>query len=204
MRNSYNHYFNFLTKQCQFSVLGPASACTAHEEQSNGWYGMATKQGTNSPGREQIHGLEKSCTQGIYLFRAKFPRNKFTGEQIPSHVRFTLADPMPPDAVGAGAGGESGSTHPMHARVAPGHRHHSHWPTRPRIVCRSGSGVVFIMIPFPVYWYLFDSRRTCFVQHLQIQSFTHTLLFLFLCSLVFFKFIKTSAPPADKNTCHQT
>ena len=30
----------------------------------------------------------------------------------------------------------------------------------------------------------FDSRRTCFVQHLRIQSFTHPLLFvcLFLCS----------------------
>ena len=24
--------------------------CTAHEEQSNCWYGMASKQGTNSPG----------------------------------------------------------------------------------------------------------------------------------------------------------
>ena len=33
-------------------------------------------------------------------------------------------------------------------------------------------------------FYLFDSRRTCFVQHLRIQSFTHTLLsvFVFLCS----------------------
>ena len=26
--------------------------------------GMASKQGTNSLGGEQIHGLEKSCTQG--------------------------------------------------------------------------------------------------------------------------------------------
>ena len=43
-------------------------------------------------------------------------------------------------------------------------------------------GVVFTMTPFPVY--LFDSRRTCFVQHLRIQSFTHSLLFVFvfLCS----------------------
>ena len=69
---------------------------------------------------------------------------------------------------------------PGAARVAPGH--HSHWPTRPRIVGRSWLGVVFIMTPFPVY--LVDSRRTCFVQHLRIQSFTHTLhlVFLYLCS----------------------
>ena len=98
------------------------------------------------------------------------------------NARFTLADPMPqlcPDAVG----GESGSAHPMHARPGPCRAgHHSHWPTCLRIVGRSGSGVVFIMTPFPVY--LFDSRRTCFVQHLRIQSFTHTLLFVFvfLCS----------------------
>ena len=49
---------------CLLDQLAP---CTAHEEQSNGWYswyGMATKQGTNCPGGEQIHGLEKSCTQG--------------------------------------------------------------------------------------------------------------------------------------------
>ena len=58
--------------------------CTAHEEQSNGWYGMASKQGTNSPRGEQIHGLEKNCAQGICS--AKFPRNKFTREQIPSYT----------------------------------------------------------------------------------------------------------------------
>ena len=47
-------------------------------------------------------------------------------------------------------------------------------------------GVVFIMnmTPFPVQlnnFYLFDSRRTCFVQHLhlRIQSFIRTLLFCF-------------------------
>ena len=30
--------------------------------------------------------LEKSCTQGICSARNKFPRNKFTGEQIPSYT----------------------------------------------------------------------------------------------------------------------
>ena len=48
--------------------------CTAHEEQSNGWYGMATKQGTNSPGGEQINGLEKKL----------YPGNLFRTGQIPS------------------------------------------------------------------------------------------------------------------------
>ena len=98
------------------------------------------------------------------------------------YARFTLAGLMPrlcPDAVG----GKSGSTHPIHARPGPCRAGTPFTlATRPRIVVRSGSGVVFIMTPFPVY--LFDSRRTCFVQHLRIQSFIHTLLFvfLFLCS----------------------
>ena len=97
------------------------------------------------------------------------------------YARFTLADPMPlivPRCCRRRIGEYASDA--CLARVAPGH--HSPWPTRPRIVGRSGSGVMFIMTPFPVY--IFESRRTCFVQHLQIQSFTHTLLFvfLFLCS----------------------
>ena len=118
------------------------------------------------------------------------------------NARFTTADPMTrlcPDAVG----GESGSTHPMHA-----------WPGP----CRAG--IPFTLADAPAHcrpiwtrsrvhydslsctqlnnFYIFDSRGTCFVQHLRIQSFTHTPLFCF--SLLFFKFMKA----ADKNTCHQT
>ena len=91
------------------------------------------------------------------------------------------------------------------ALVAPGH--HSHWPTRKRIFGRSGSGVVFIITPFPIY--LFDSPRTCFAKHLVTYGSTlsptgpHTP-FCFPFYLFFFKFMKTSGPPVDKNTCHQT
>ena len=81
------------------------------------------------------------------------------------------------------------------ARVAPGH--HSHnviGRRRARVLyCRPIwiRSRVHYMTPFLytikkliLFLYLFDSRRTCFVQHLRIQSFTHTLLFVFvfLCS----------------------
>ena len=88
---------------------------------------------------------------------------------------------------GDAVGGESGSAHPMHAR--PGR-------------CRAGPPFTLadapahcrrIWIRSRVHYeydslsctqlnnlYLFDSRRTCFVQHLRIQSFTRTLLFVFV------------------------
>ena len=65
--------------------------CTAHEEQSNGWYGMASKQ-------EQIFRVGNKFTaskkvvprefvpHGTNSLGKKFPRNKFTGEQIPSYT----------------------------------------------------------------------------------------------------------------------
>ena len=70
--------------------------CTANEEQSNGWYGMASKQGTNSPGTRVGNKFTASKKVVPREFaphaRNKFPRaagesitrNKFTGEQIPS------------------------------------------------------------------------------------------------------------------------
>ena len=118
------------------------------------------------------------------------------------YARFTLADPMPrlcPDAVG----GESGSTHPMHARPGP---------------CRAGTP--FTLADAPVHcrpiWIRsrvhYDSLSCLFIwlaSYMLCTTLTDPVFhphtpFCFCFSLFFFKFMETSAPPADKNTCHQT
>ena len=108
------------------------------------------------------------------------------------NARFTLADPIPPGPMPRLCPELSEANRGVRIRCMPG-------PARRP--CRTGTPCtladadapshcrpiwnrsrVHYMTPFPVY--LFDSSRTCFVQHLRIQSFTHTLLFVFvfLCS----------------------
>ena len=60
---------------------------------------MASKEVTNSPSGEQIHGLEKIVPSelvphGTNSLGKKFPRNKFTGEQIPSYTGNMLVKVM--------------------------------------------------------------------------------------------------------------
>ena len=110
--------------------------------------------------------------------------------------RFTLADPITrlcPDAVG----GESGSTHPMHTRITPGHHSQFHIGRRARALSADlHQESCSLMIPFPVYLRL-ASYMLCTILTDPVFH-PHTP---FPFSLFFFKFMKTSAPPANKNTC---
>ena len=63
--------------------------CTAHEEQSNGWYGMASKQGTNSPRGEQIPRVGNKFTGSKKIVPKEFvPQSSrgTPGNKIPSYT----------------------------------------------------------------------------------------------------------------------